>query len=170
DFVVGDIHGCYGLLMERLRAVDFDESRDRLYSVGDLTDRGPNSLEVLGLLKKPWVHAVQGNHDIMLLNWLNMYNSDLFSPADFLRNGGAWVTELSEFELASLYEQFAPLLASLPYVRMVPGVNGNPGFNLVHAVLILSYDLNSGSESVFTDEQLREISHTPEWGGKNRAL
>jgi len=47
DFVVGDLHGCYDLLESLLGAVSFDKSKDRLFSVGDLIDRGPNSLRCL---------------------------------------------------------------------------------------------------------------------------
>jgi serine/threonine protein phosphatase 1 len=43
DFVVGDIHGCFDLLSNNLKEIGFDESVDRLFSVGDLVDRGKQS-------------------------------------------------------------------------------------------------------------------------------
>jgi len=42
DYVIGDLHGCYELLERLLDAVGFDKSKDRLFSVGDLIDRGPD--------------------------------------------------------------------------------------------------------------------------------
>lgn len=48
--VVGDLHGCNTLLMEKLDEVGFDTSRDLLISVGDLTDRGEENVECLALL------------------------------------------------------------------------------------------------------------------------
>lgn len=42
DYVVGDIHGCYSLLYTKLTQLGFDFSKDRLISVGDLCDRGPD--------------------------------------------------------------------------------------------------------------------------------
>ncbi|MCW8994392.1 MAG: protein phosphatase, partial [Psychromonas sp.] len=43
DFFVGDIHGKYGLLMLALSNVNFNANVDRLFSVGDLIDRGEAS-------------------------------------------------------------------------------------------------------------------------------
>ena len=43
DFAVGDIHGCFTELQRGLEAIGFDPSTDRLFSVGDLVDRGPES-------------------------------------------------------------------------------------------------------------------------------
>ena len=43
DFVVGDVHGHFDTLERLLEAVDFDASADRLFSVGDLVNRGPAS-------------------------------------------------------------------------------------------------------------------------------
>ena len=54
DFVVGDIHGWYGPLMAELEAVCFDPARDRLFSVGDLINRGPDSERCLLLTQEPW--------------------------------------------------------------------------------------------------------------------
>ena len=50
-WVVGDIHGQYDLLMEQLAQQHFDPSKGHLLvSVGDLVDRGPDSLKTLELL------------------------------------------------------------------------------------------------------------------------
>ncbi len=68
DFVVGDIHGCYKLLMNCLKRVGFDPAKDRLFSVGDIIDRGPDSIKCLRLLQEPWFHMVRGNHEEMLIN------------------------------------------------------------------------------------------------------
>ena len=42
DFVVGDVHGCFRTLEQALGQVGFDRERDRLFSVGDLVNRGAN--------------------------------------------------------------------------------------------------------------------------------
>lgn len=46
-FVVGDIHGCYDLLMQQLERVQFNFEKDLLIAVGDLVDSGPDSLKCL---------------------------------------------------------------------------------------------------------------------------
>jgi serine/threonine protein phosphatase 1 len=66
--VVGDIHGAYDLLLDGLKAVAFDFSRDRLFSVGDLIDRGPQSWRAARFLSKPYVFAVRGNHEQDLID------------------------------------------------------------------------------------------------------
>ena len=47
DFAVGDVHGCFTRLQQGLDQLGFDPTRDRLFSVGDLVDRGPECESVL---------------------------------------------------------------------------------------------------------------------------
>jgi serine/threonine protein phosphatase 1 len=60
DYVVGDLHGCFKLLERLLADVQFDKANDRLFSVGDLADRGPDCvlcpkiLLVYGILSAGW--------------------------------------------------------------------------------------------------------------------
>lgn len=70
DFVVGDIHGWLGPLQAELDAVCFNPEHDRLISVGDLINRGPDSAQCLRLTEEPWFHAVRGNHEQILFDWL----------------------------------------------------------------------------------------------------
>ena len=68
DFVVGDVHGCFDYLRAVLEHVQFDEVSDRLFCVGDLVDRGPQSEEAIDWIAKPWFHAVRGNHEQMAID------------------------------------------------------------------------------------------------------
>ena len=47
DLVVGDVHGCFRTLERALSELDFIPSRDRLFGVGDLVNRGPHSENAL---------------------------------------------------------------------------------------------------------------------------
>ena len=88
DFVVGDLHGAFRVLDEALAKVRFDPGCDRLFSVGDLIDRGPKSTRCLEFLDKPWFHAVRGNHEDDLL--------DLYPADDYaLRVAAQWAPYLA---------------------------------------------------------------------------
>lgn len=64
---VGDIQGCREELEMLLERVRFDPARDALEPVGDLVNRGPDSLGTLRLLKRLDAGGVLGNHDLHLL-------------------------------------------------------------------------------------------------------
>lgn len=68
-FAIGDLQGCFEPLTRLLKAIDFTPGRDRLWLVGDLVNRGPDSLGVLRWVKKhaQSVTTVLGNHDLHLL-------------------------------------------------------------------------------------------------------
>lgn len=123
DFVAGDIHGEFDALRKALTDVSFNESVDRLFSVGDLVDRGSQSEESINWITKPWFHAVRGNHEQMVIDFSNNE-----WPADnYIYNGGGWFVNMSD-ERQNL---FAEIFETLPIMIEIDHQIGKVG--IVHA-------------------------------------
>jgi serine/threonine protein phosphatase 1 len=138
DFVVGDIHGCYHLLLAEMSKVKFDKKQDRLFSVGDLIDRGPDSLQCLLLINEPWFFANRGNHEDMLIeSFSHSYCLQRVGKHVWLSNGGDWSNDCAQ-QLADNnvnIDQFLDNVLNMPLVTVVHKQNGQR-INIVHAEFI----------------------------------
>lgn len=123
DFIVGDIHGCFSRLQARLDHIGFDPKCDRLFSVGDLVDRGPESNSALEWLEKPWFHAVAGNHEDMAIRWPNGH----MQASHYTANGGGWNVR----NTPEVQRQISEAFANLPVAIELETAGGIVG--IVHA-------------------------------------
>jgi serine/threonine protein phosphatase 1 len=99
--VIGDVHGCDGLLENLLAqlALHEDAARMRVVLVGDLIDRGPDSAAVLARVRTlthspmPFASVIclMGNHERMMLDFL----------ADPVRHGPRWLSHGGDATLRS---------------------------------------------------------------------
>lgn len=119
DYACGDVHGYFNVLEKLLEEVGFDKTKDRLFMVGDLVDRGPYSIRFSDYIFQPWVFTVRGNHEqIKLQRHENDYH---------VQNGGRWF--VNEWEDSQ--REIRSLLGTLPVAIQVETKHGPIG--IVHA-------------------------------------
>jgi serine/threonine protein phosphatase 1 len=124
DLVVGDIHGQFSKLQAALDAVGFEpDAGDRLFSAGDLVDRGPESARALEWVGKPWFHPVAGNHEQLLRD----YHRGLIPASYYAQNGGAWAVGMTPEERQPMVDA----LSALPTAITLETDDGRIG--IVHA-------------------------------------
>ena len=84
-YAVGDLQGCLKPLQCLLKRVAFDPAQDKLWLVGDLVNRGPESLATLRFLYsiRSALTCVLGNHDLHLL--AVAHNTERLKKGDTLR-------------------------------------------------------------------------------------
>ena len=131
DLVVGDLHGHRSLLEQELDRLRFDPSCDRVLSVGDLVDRGPESLATLALIEAPWFHAVLGNHELMLLRFLHSCGSHLYPRMSYPGGGADWIIKA----ISNDPKGFARLVDRVATLPLAIHVEGDVPFYVTHADL-----------------------------------
>ncbi len=124
-YAIGDIQGCMGALHRLLDHMKFDQAQDRLWFVGDLVNRGPQSLEVLRFVKQLGTSAVTvlGNHDVHLL--------------------ALW----SQITQPGRKDTLQPILSApdaeelLDWLRFRPLLHTEEGYVMVHAGMLPSWSI-----------------------------
>ena len=114
-YVVGDIHGSYELLMQKLKDVNFDFKHDLLISVGDLVDRGNQNEKCVGLLGELWFTMAKGNHEDFCVKGVGDYMTEFYHKME--NNGGRWFYQLPEdvrYSVARMFDQL-PILLEVKY-------------------------------------------------------
>lgn len=124
DLIVPDIHGHFSKVRAALAEVGYSpENGDRLFSVGDLVDRGPESLEALEFLKT--AEAVSGNHEAMAVMWAQ--DGSRMDSGNYAANGGGWFMALDR----ETQKEIAATFQSLPVAIEIDTEGGLVG--IVHA-------------------------------------
>jgi len=125
-YAIGDIQGCYHAFQGLLARLQFDASRDTLWLVGDLINRGSGSLEVLRWCyeHQDSIKVVLGNHDLHTLvvahGFVRPHKSDTLEAL------------LNAPDCDQL----------LDWLRHQPLVHGNGDYLMVHAGLLPQWTAN----------------------------
>jgi bis(5'-nucleosyl)-tetraphosphatase (symmetrical) len=129
-YAIGDVQGCYDQLRRLLDSVDFDPAHDALWFVGDLVNRGPQTLETLRFVRGLGNRAVTvlGNHDL-----------NLFAVAAGVRKPHRGDTLDSLFAAPDGDE----LIAWLRHQKMM---HAEDGYAMVHAGLLPQWSVERAME------------------------
>jgi bis(5'-nucleosyl)-tetraphosphatase (symmetrical) len=143
-YLIGDLQGCNEPLGRLLNTVGFSPSRDTLYLLGDLVNRGPDSLGVLRRMVALGgaAHCLLGNHDLHLLATAHgvrkPHRSD--TVADILR-----ATDRS---------------ALLDWLRQRPMALQAHGWLMVHAGVLPSWD---AAQTLALAGEVQAVLRGPDW-------
>jgi hypothetical protein len=82
---IGDIHGCIEEFNELLVKLNYDPEEDRLILLGDLIDRGPDSVAVVAKAREMKLECLMGNHEHKFVKWFRSWgtNVDVYDKRDF---------------------------------------------------------------------------------------
>ncbi|GAA0350186.1 metallophosphoesterase family protein [Bacillus horti] len=141
---ISDIHGKFEEFMDLLEIVEYSAKQDQLILLGDYTDRGADSKEVvehvMDLVKNGAI-ALRGNHDQMLLDWLETGEADRF-----IRNGGLMTVKSycgSNYEQEQLEEARNMILKKfavhVDFMSKLPYYHETEKYIFVHAGINPAY-------------------------------
>jgi bis(5'-nucleosyl)-tetraphosphatase (symmetrical) len=136
-YAIGDVQGCFQALLGLLEWIAFDFERDRLWFVGDLVNRGPDSLATLRFVKGLGDSAVcvLGNHDLHLVAVAEGHAA--------LRRGDTLEETLSAPDHSEL----------ITWLRQRPLMHAEDGYAMVHAGLLPSWTITRAVELAREVEQ-----------------
>ena len=151
-FVVGDVHGCLSMLEKLLDY--WHPEKERLIFIGDLIDRGENSLGVVRLAMKLQNEydavIIGGNHEDLFLEWLE---NPMSHASDYFRMGGTQTVSSfigeDRFHSLSYTHLSEQILQSFPeeieFLKSLPDYMEWKNYLFVHAGVNL--DLNDWKSS-----------------------
>jgi bis(5'-nucleosyl)-tetraphosphatase (symmetrical) len=142
-FAVGDLQGCFSQLRSLIAKIGRNNI-EQLWLVGDLVNRGPQSLEVLRwcLANKHWIRVVLGNHDLHLLAV------------------AAGIRSVKHDDTLSEILRAPDKVELLTWLRQQPLAYAARDHLMVHAGLLPQW---SGSQAIELSEEVSENLRSDDW-------
>jgi serine/threonine protein phosphatase 1 len=149
--IIGDVHGHYQGLMTLLEAISPGKA-DRVYFLGDLIDRGPDSAQVVQFVQQNHHQCILGNHEQLMINAFP--SGRPFTPA--LQ---AWLYSGGRTTIAS-YGHTSKLLDHLDWLKTLPTYLDLGDLWLVHAGVhpLLPLEAQSSQEFCWIRDEFHSIS------------
>ena len=131
-YVMGDVHGDYLHLKQMLERIRFNPEKDHIYFLGDVVDRGPESVKTLNLVREMVTAGsatlLMGNHEYFIM----LYIEGSISEKNWIQYGGKemkeYIATLPKEERNKLYD----FIGKLPlFLELETGIYGKT--ILVHA-------------------------------------
>lgn len=147
-YAVGDVHGCFDLLVSLQRKILDDASQQQgskwIVMLGDYVDRGPKSSEVINELMTPMSGNIErfclaGNHEQIMLDFFNEPRSDhiwlQFGGIETLQSYGIEQLPEDMKTLKTLLDEKVPR-EHISFMASLPSLLAVPGFCFVHAGVV----------------------------------
>ena len=148
DFIAGDLHGEFEILEVVLSKLGFNYDIDRLFCVGDLIDRGPQSHRIVEFLNYDWFYSIAGNHEWMLYN---CHADKKLSTSLWFPNGGDWWKHVSRTDKHDIVETVEENLSALITIE-----TKDKCYGLVHALVYPFYCWSEFSQKIQNDQCLQQ--------------
>ena len=129
--VIGDIHGCYLTLVELYQQIIKKYPDIKVYSVGDLVDRGNKSYEVVEFIIDNNILFTPGNHDFMFYYFFKE-PSTVFARS--------WVFNGSESTLESYDDHDKKVFEHIDFIKEAPLFFDTPDCFITHAGISKEYE------------------------------
>lgn len=177
-YIIGDVHGEFGSLLQLRKKLPEDA---KLIFVGDLVDRGRKSKEVIELVRKNNHKCVLGNHEKMMIEYVNAFEKSypnlpsMLYYSRWINNGGKQtllsydLIEIDKYDGKLICtendENFNQLiedtkwLESLPLYIELENRKSDKPIVISHASMANVWNLRDSNKSVFEEQAL--------WNRKN---
>lgn len=120
--IIGDVHGCIGPLRQLLAKIA-PTSKDQILFVGDLVNKGPDSVAVLELAKSLNAKSLIGNHERRLLNYRREKSLKALKQTDIptvLRLGKVHWQYLENLQDVFVLPEFKTLVVHAGFLPVIP--------------------------------------------------
>ena len=136
--VIGDIHGNFKTFLGLLSIIPKSELKKGIVLVGDIVDKGPNSMQVVQYCMDNNIKSVMGNHEKLMLDWNKNRN---FNDTRWLGEGG--LETLDSYKKINncddlenniqwdLFKKHCDYIAKLPIYLPFPNIKNSDGRYLV---------------------------------------